>query len=431
MITRARTIAAYWGRKAGSIGEPYVLAHSRRGSLVLDSFGGAGSIVKTALANDRRAIYSDLSPVASLIARAEIEGVEPESLQRAWHELASRLQVRRPARPGKLQDRSHEFIELCRCGLQANVLYYLWRGGTRVGAKVSCSCGRKYLDASHLVPERVDCRNYAPGNRLWYDDGTFFKKKRQVDEISELYTEKNSLILSRIKRNIDRLETERRTKNALRAAFVSILYQSSKMSRPGAGPWGINSYWIPRTHAERNPYLLFDFAIERVARLQGLAVGGTVESVLRGESRVAFLRRDARFLPLPDHSIDMAITDPPFGDEIQYFELSYLAASWLGVSMPFSREIVVNPKQAKSVGRYLEDLSKAFLELNRVLKKQGRAVFMLHDEEQEMLLEMGEAVVSAGFKINRQDTTIMPQRQIGDRDERHGMELQILSCSKQ
>jgi hypothetical protein len=197
-----------------------------------------------------------------------------------------------------------------------------------------------------------------------------------------------------------------------------------------AGPWGINSYWIPEVHVERNPYFLFNLAVQRLSRLQGFAAGGSLGSVLRGESRVAFLKRDAKSLPIPDGSVNMTITDPPFGDEIQYFELSYLAASWLGVKMPFANEIVVNSKQGKPVSRYLADLSASFLELNRVLQKGGKAVFMLHDEEPEMLSQLRNTVVGAKFRVIKQDTAVMPQRRIGNRDERHGMELQILSCSK-
>ena len=47
-------------------------------------------------------------------------------------------------------------------------------------------------------------------------------------------------------------------------------------------------------------------------------------------------------MPIPDNSVDLVITDPPFFDEVQYFELSFLAVAWLNLKLDFDNEIVVN-----------------------------------------------------------------------------------------
>ena len=83
-----------------------------------------------------------------------------------------------------------------------------------------------------------------------------------------------------------------------------------------------------------------------------------------------------------------------------------------------------------SVDRRLNDPPKALLETHRVPGNRGRAVFMLHDEVQDMVLELEDVVLSAGYTAVSQRTMAMPQLQVGDRDERRREELQTSYCPK-
>jgi adenine-specific DNA methylase len=134
---------------------------------------------------------------------------------------------------------------------------------------------------------------------------------------------------------------------------------------------------------------------------------------------------------LPNNSVDAVITDPPFSDEIQYFELSFMAASWLGLTLPFEKEIIVNPKQGKSQNDYHRQLAQAFRELNRVLKNNHSGVFMLHDEDPEMLSTLVEIVKGSGFRVRRRATAQMPRRMVGNRDDENGKDLLIIVCNKE
>jgi DNA modification methylase len=198
----------------------------------------------------------------------------------------------------------------------------------------------------------------------------------------------------------------------------------------GSGSWGINSYWFPKVHIECNPYFLFENAIKRLKQIKSVAIGDSLKSVIYGDSRVAFLLNDAKNLPLPDNSVDMIITDPPFTDEIQYFELSFLACSWLNLALDFENEIVVNKKQNKSIDEYFKALQKAFDELYRVLKPNRYAIIMLHEENAKLLNSIEKIIVEAGFTIIGKDRKTMYQRRIGDRDVLKGKDLEIFVCRK-
>jgi tRNA G10 N-methylase Trm11 len=148
------------------------------------------------------------------------------------------------------------------------------------------------------------------------------------------------------------------------------------------------------------------------------------------EENAAILHCDARKLPLPDESVDLIVTDPPFADEIQYFELSYMTAAWLGIHMPFNGEIVVNENQGKTFDTYCRLLLESFSELYRVLKRNHRAVIMLHEEDRNKLTRMIRSVKEAGFSIEREDRVKMSQRYVGDRNTTKGSNLLILTCYK-
>lgn len=428
-----RPIIRYWGRKAGCIAEPYIRRYSEPKEIILDAFGGAGSIVRTALLMGRRCIYSDLNPLAALIARVEFEGVDGEALREASTILHRRQRLYYRDNKGRRHwlSCSDVYQVRCTCGARCQASYFIWHGDTIVAAKVRCACGRSLIKLTGNGTATINPVYEFPRTSLRYPNGLAFLKRRQVETISELFTERNLLILSALLRDIKKVKTDERTKRALFVAYASILHQASKMSRLNGGTWAVNSYWIPKVHVERNPYFLFKNALTRLSRITGVAKAcTTAEPVLRGYASLAVLMSDAKELPLPDNSVHMIITDPPFTDEVQYFELSYLAASWLGLPMPFEKEIIVNSRQGKKLEDYFRLLSASFAELYRVLKPGRMAVIMLHDENKDILRKLVELVGGAGFIIENTKKQRMVQRQVGDRDSLKGKDLLVLSCRK-
>ena len=409
----------YWGRKAGNVAEPYVRQYSKVGSIVLDPFAGAGSVIKTALTLNRRAVYVDANPLAALIARVEIEGADAKELSQSSMALLRKQKFR-------------DFYQMqCSCGAKADVLYYLCENGMLKTAKVKCRCGRSLVKLN--CPDTT-FSNYSrnfPAVKLGYDNGKPFLKRRQVDYIYQLFSPRNLAILSSLLKKIKKMQVNEQTKRGLYVAFASILYQSSKMSRLESGSWGINSYWIPRMRVERNPYRLFRNALIRLARIKAMALAvEDVKTVVNGKERLAIVNGDARELPLPDNSVDLVIADPPFTDEVQYFELSTMAASWLDLPMLFRKEIIVNHNQGKSLNDYYESLCQSFSEMHRALKKSGMAVIMLHDENPSVVSNLTDIVENAGFQCIKKETEQMAQRHVGDRDRIGGKDLYILTCKK-
>jgi len=393
----SKIMIRYWGRKDSNLAENYILSLSKDGDVLLDPFAGAGSVIAKGLELKRRGIYNDLNPVALIIAKANIKRKEIDV---------------------KLSKRHTDLYMIDYQGEKRDVAYYVWEGNKIIKAKLHLG---PLIDYQGEDVE-VEISYPYPKDLLYYPDGKPFEKRRTVDKVDGLFTRRNLLILSEILSELPKDE------KAL-AAFISILYQASKMSRLNAGPWGVPCYWIPYRRVERNPYLLFENALRRINKMGNGWIEGDVDKVLKKEADATFLNADAKDLPIPDKSVDLIVTDPPFFDEVQYFELSYFYAAWLKLRLDFENEIIVNRKREKDAKKYVKDLEKAFREIHRVLKRDRYAVVMFHEESEEKVKEIRD-MISSFFTIVREDETTMRQRIIGDRNSEKGKELKIIVARK-
>ena len=71
---------------------------------------------------------------------------------------------------------------------------------------------------------------------------------------------------------------------------------------------------------------------------------------------------------LPEDSVDLIFTDPPFGANINYSDMNFLWESWLGSFTETANEAIMNKVQQKGVVEYEELMRKSIEECYRVLR---------------------------------------------------------------
>ena len=134
------------------------------------------------------------------------------------------------------------------------------------------------------------------------------------------------------------------------------------------------------------------------------------ESLQRTERAALLFCRDSAHLPeLPDQSVDLVITDPPYYDNVHYSELSNFFYAWLSrlsdapcfqsELVPHEREAVVNQGQGKGEDAYLRLLTDVFRECCRVLKDDGAMYFTFHHTNPRAWWTILAAVQQGGFRI--------------------------------
>ena len=113
-------------------------------------------------------------------------------------------------------------------------------------------------------------------------------------------------------------------------------------------------------------------------------------------------------------TIDLVVTDPPFGDNIQYAELSDFFYVWLRLARkklglenfnseltPKSLEVVTNQfREGKEADKFFQRLlTEAWKEGYRILKPGGLLTFTFHHSEDEPWVAVLESLFDAGFYL--------------------------------
>lgn len=135
---------------------------------------------------------------------------------------------------------------------------------------------------------------------------------------------------------------------------------------------------------------------------------------LREGGQMLLLNQSSESLDhVPDGSIDYAVTDPPYADNVMYSELSDFFYVWLrhalsGTYSAFerplvddSREAVHNPGRGRDGEFYTDVLSNVFAEVGRTLKPRGRLAFTFHHSGEDAWGHVEEALARARFVVEK------------------------------
>lgn len=201
----------------------------------------------------------------------------------------------------------------------------------------------------------------------------------------------------------------------------------------------------------RRPIPLFANLVARAADAYG-----SIDRDAVGDCRV--VDGDARSLPLPDCSVDLIVTSPPYANALDYMRAHKFSLAWLGDPIPsltkLRREYIgsesagsqettpVNPLPAKveavvaSVAeadatksrvlkRYFGDMSAAISEMQRVLRSGSAAVIVVgpstmrgilvptHEGLADLATQAGLDVVGVAPRNLDRDRRMMPARNAG------------------
>ena len=102
---------------------------------------------------------------------------------------------------------------------------------------------------------------------------------------------------------------------------------------------------------------------------------------------------------IPGNTIDYIFTDPPFGANINYSELSYLWESWLHVKTNNRCEAIINGVQHKGLAEYQMLMELCFKEYYRVLKPNRWITIEFHNSQNSVWNSIQEGLLRAGFIV--------------------------------
>lgn len=113
---------------------------------------------------------------------------------------------------------------------------------------------------------------------------------------------------------------------------------------------------------------------------------------------------DSAHTDLPDRSVDLVVTDPPFFDNVHYSELADFFHVWQ--RLYFEDEATASDStrreeevQDTDVEAFAEKLCNVFRECRRALRDDGLLVFSYHHSREDGWLAVASAVWGAGFSF--------------------------------
>lgn len=238
--------------------------------------------------------------------------------------------------------------------------------------------------------EKMDIPYWYPTSRMC--DG---KESRRNDKIGlthvhHFFFKRTLYTLAKI---YDLIEKSK-SMDLLRIMFTSQIINISKMNRfrPQVSfPYNplSGTMYVSSMICEANPFNAYEGKVKKFAEALRYNTG----------NRYCASTGSTTQLLLPENSCDYIFTDPPFGDNLNYSELSFLWESWLKVVTNNELEAIVNPSMGKALPEYQELMTRCFSEYFRVLKPNRWMTVEFHNSKNAVWNAIQEALQKSGFIV--------------------------------
>jgi 16S rRNA G966 N2-methylase RsmD len=422
---------------------PFIETFSEAGETVLDFFAGSGMTGLAALSCGRRAALSDISVLGQHIAKGYLADVEPKSLRSAAENVMGQA---RTALGDLYQTKRGEdgaFVEMTRtvwsftyeCPSCLKPLVFFEHVSSSGAPPKKCpACEAEFVRrkwkrlpdkpvevvavgvSGKLTPQPVadydrDLISKAQGDKrlksmpslaIEQDREMYSRSglgKAGLTQTSAFFSPRNSIALLELWRAINSVENEA-LRRKLRFAFTAILPRASRRYQWSAQrPLNAQNqtYYIAPVYYEWNVFELFDRKVEASIRADAEL---SLDSEARASAAYELASAD-RLTHVDDMSVDYVFTDPPFGSNIFYSDMSLFHEAWLGATTDHDSEAVVHTTGKRKEGaeaRYEALLKGAFTEAYRVLKP-GRYMSVVFGNSSGRIWGLVQrALREAGFK---------------------------------
>lgn len=221
------------------------------------------------------------------------------------------------------------------------------------------------------------------------------RKSHGINYMHQFYTKRNLYAIAVIYNKLKGYDVPER--QFLMFTFEQILMGMSKIAR-----------YVPSHYSQVNQYLSGTLYIgsQVVEVTPGYILENKIKNLCKVYSQnkndiknVIVSTGSTTELPVPDSSIDYIFTDPPFGANLNYSELSFMWEAWYQVLTNNKMEAIMNPVQGKGLPEYQSLMTMCFKEYYRVLKPNRWMTVEFHNSKNSVWNAIQEALLRAGFVV--------------------------------
>jgi 16S rRNA G966 N2-methylase RsmD/DNA-directed RNA polymerase subunit RPC12/RpoP len=433
---------------------PFLESYSRPGDVVLDVFAGSGMTGVAAALAGRRAILVDISQLGHHVGTNYLNFVPHEALESAAEQALTRADesldhpystaCRRCESAGVLSRAVWSVVYRCsQCG--ADVVYHAAmapdgrgevsceacgdalkrRTAKRVGEVrtldvIACACSTKLLEQEPSNQKVFEMPPWIVYPDLPIDeDREMYRRsalaRSGLTSTAQFFSARNLACLAALHQAIGAVEDEALQRKLL-FVFTAILPRASKRYQ-----WGpkrpLNAqnqtYYVAPVFLEWNVFDLYRRKLRAVERSDEYILGA-VGPLFAQEVSVRYVVGSADNISfLEDESVDFIFTDPPFGSNLFYSDMSLFQEAWLGTTTDRQREAVIptGGDRQSANARYGAILEGALQECYRVLKPGKQFSLVFSNSSGEVWALVQRAIHAAGFALEEDGVTMLDKGQ--------------------
>lgn len=376
----------YWSQKPFNVCDTLIELLTEENDIVFDPFLGSGVTTLEAIKADynRKAVGCDINDMPMFISNTLLSLNNHSFDINILNSFSERIQ--------KFNDYYSTKCPIC--GDNATITKVIFDKPDRQGNTYSiksinytCSCGSKGSKAA----DKDDLNNMTNTYRLSNISNTSLIPNSKIavtenDDIKNIFTGRNLHVLDSILSIVKEYDEHYQT--VFEYILMSVLHLCKITDKHSNSQWPL---WIPKVDCvEKNVIDVYTKKIKKFAYVvtymqENYPNSGVVQSFseLAG-SKCLLLKKGCQYiteLDIPNDSIDLIITDPPYMEQVLYSEYMQLYKPFINLDYNLDDEIVVSsaPSREKNKDNYFELLDQAFKMCSDKLKQGHYLCLYFHD----------------------------------------------------
>lgn len=344
-------VHGYFTKQAWNVVAEYIKNFSQPEDLILDPFGGSGVTAIEALMNSRKAISTDINPMAIFLVNSLIKPVNFDELNQAFERVKLGYEKQEPK--------------------------------TKEDIKKAL---KKYA--------------YPKGLNLKLPKGS------DVETVKELFSDQQLAQLGLLKSLIKK-EKNQNIRDSLMLAFSGLItkvnltthYPKDKKGGADAAPFKYYRYRIAHDPANFNVMETYAERIRRIINAKLEIQYNINENTISNAKIIKNSATDLSFIA--NECVDYIYTDPPYGKKIPYLDLSIMWNAWLDLEVTeddYNLEAIEGGEHQKSKEEYNQLIAKSIKEMYRVLKFDRWMSFVFAHKDPEFWHLIIDTAESCGFE---------------------------------
>lgn len=388
--SRVAKLHKYWSRKPWFVIDKYIEKYSKPNHTVLDPFCGSGIIGLQSVLANRNFVGYDLNPFAAFLAKNSLDiSFNQESFDQEFVQIEKEVRDKIE----KLYKFKNKYILYTILGKKNTKDYNAVIADENFQNKEKVVLTKNYLNPDLEFPKGLKYPDKDFPTKFYKDRFSY----KGVRKVSDMFSQRNLIALAYLHNAISDLKLK--NKDLFRLAFTNTLLHVSKLKAESVRPLSVNNFWIPDDFIEENVWWRFADRVKNVAMAKRVIVDkAVVNKVLQPKSKI-HNKSSLKMTDVDDQSVDYLITDPPYGDTIQYSELSYIWNCWLEKEFDVKKEVVINPVQDKGIKEYSDQLATFVSEVKRVLKKDAYFTLAFQNKDVKIWINLAELIRDQGMEL--------------------------------